>query len=278
MGEETKTEKTSFDSVLHRPFKTQGMSPVEAAKDAPDIPDEFKATEEKSETKEEPKDAETPTETKAEESKADDPKAGETEGEEKKVDRNVPLSVHLAQRHKLQTQIKEKNEELQKQLENTLDYHDDPEKYTKTEVTNAMTVMQKQFRNQIVDMSEVMAEKVYPDYKEVFKEFQKIAQQDQSILDYVLNECPSPAFAAYDIAKAQLTQAEYGNSPQEMEKKIRAKVEKEQQEKGRKSQAEKLEMRDKQPTSLNSARAAGGDHIPEFVAPTFADVLAKKGT
>lgn len=125
------------------------------------------------------------------------------------------------------------------------------------DVPGAFKQLQQQYKSELRQYayasSEASARTVLPDYDQVIQHYQSVARQNP-YLARIVDESPSPAFQAYQIAKQYLEQSRM-NDPQERAKLIEAEVQKRMQEERAKFQAQATA--ESVPTSLAAARGSG---------------------
>lgn len=215
---------------------------------------------------------ETPKETEA--PKAEVTQAPKTEALEDPIKQaegfKAGMLAERRKRQELEAQIAASKVETPQNTQPTPTFFDDPEAFTKT----ILETKTREIENKLLPVLETVARQVHPDFDEKLEACKELMAQDPTVARQVFSS-PNPAEAAYNVGKLLIFQKKYGAD----ENSIRASMKKELMEEVRAQvHAEvlgKVQNKQNQPTSLSSARAAGGNAQPDWRPSSFADVLKK---
>lgn len=136
-----------------------------------------------------------------------------------------------------------------------------------------------QLKNQFLEMSEIMARQAFPDYDQVVQNFYQEAASNEALRESVLN-AKAPAMAAYQAGLNVKLSRELGpdvvGNPYVLMQKTKEKYREElRQELAREFEGKlsaKSQEKQKTPTDISQARAAGGGSQP-YVSPSLSDML-----
>lgn len=123
-----------------------------------------------------------------------------------------------------------------------------------------------------LQMSQAMARSQFKDYDEVVKNFVEAAESNPKLLDAAV-ATDNPALYAYKEGKKIKFSKEYGDDPEEVEKKMEAKLRSKIKKDLEKELMSKVAAKSKQPTNLSKMRAAGGDRENEWTPASVSDVF-----
>jgi hypothetical protein len=121
-----------------------------------------------------------------------------------------------------------------------------------------------------LELSEEMMRAAHPDYDETIKSFSEAVESNPSLV-HQFNAAPNPAKFAYDYCKTFAKVRGVG-SFEDLEKKIRAEVEAEYEEKAKKAAV--ITAAENTTTSSAGARGSGATTEPAYTGPTPLSKLA----
>jgi len=238
-----------------------GEKPAEPEKDVEPEPAVTEETEE----------AETETVEAEPEKSEEEPKAKEESDRDSIIKEKDAFRAAMfeerAKRKELEERLKAQTTEPE-----TDDSYVDPD--TKRYVDGQLLKKDNEIMMMKLKMSQAMARAQFKDYDDVVKNFTDAAENNPKLLDAAV-ATDNPAFYAYQEGKKIRFSKEYGDNPEEIEKKMEAKLREKIKKDLEKELMTKVAAKSKQPTNLSKVRAAGGDRETDWEPAKVGDLFKR---